>query len=212
MLVTFRRDPAGRTAIVIRRADGVVVGLPTYDRAGRVPHDLAHLAAERALGLSAGLFGSIAGGGMFDGMSVVEGRPRHDAADRSRRLLDGNKATLGLAELMADVVARAVRDDAARRAPAEARRIWATFHTGPYPWDDRQVAGAVDDLAALTGEFRRAGTVQVTWPDRLTSPVPGRPGVKRGRRGRVSPTDGGEKRPHGGVVGEPPGRAGGGQA
>jgi hypothetical protein len=85
MLVTIARADRGSTVATIQRRDGVVVELPGYDRKFRVPHDLAHAVTERGLGLSRGVFGSIAGGGMVGNMRVLTGRPRHDAAERSRR-------------------------------------------------------------------------------------------------------------------------------
>jgi hypothetical protein len=73
MHVTIARTATGSTRATIRRDDGVVLELPGYDRKFRVPHDLAHAVTERALGMSRGVFGSIAGGGVFDNMRVVAG-------------------------------------------------------------------------------------------------------------------------------------------
>jgi hypothetical protein len=185
MLVTFVRTETGTTLATIRRGDGVVVELPGYDRKHRVPHDLAHVVTERQLGLSGGVFGSIAGGGMFANMRVVAGRPRHDARTRSERLLDANKRTLGLAEVMAGVVHDAVEHHTEPVAAARARRTWASRCTGPFPWADEQVIDAVRRLAELSAVYRRDGTVSVDWPDRLANPVPPASGIKRGRRGRV---------------------------
>jgi hypothetical protein len=184
MLVRFTRAASGSTVATIHRRDGVVVELPGFDRKHRVPHDLAHVITERELGLSGGVFGSIASGAMFSNMRVVQGRPRHDAVERSKRLLDGNRRVLGLAEVMAGVVHDAVEHGTGHGAFAEARRIWAIFSADPFPWTDRHVTDAVQLLTALTADYRRAGEVEVTWPDTLSNQVPSRPGIQRGRRGR----------------------------
>jgi hypothetical protein len=184
MLIRFTRAASGSTLATIHRRDGVVVELPGYDRKYRVPHDLAHVVAERELRLSGGVFGSIASGAMFSNMRVVQGRPRHDATERSKRLLHGNRRVLGLAEVVAAVVQDAVVRGAGDRVAAEARRTWASVSADPCPWTDRQLAEVVRQLAALTAEFVRRGQVEVCWPDALSGTVPDRPGIKRGRRGR----------------------------
>jgi hypothetical protein len=184
MLVRFSRAASGSTLATIHRRDGIVVELPGYDRKYRVPHDLAHAVAERTLGLSGGVFGSIAAGAMFSNMRVVRGRPRHDAAERSKRLLHGNRRALGLAEVMAGVVHDAVERSTGDGVAALARRAWSSASADPFPWTDRHLVEAVEQLTALTAEYLRTGEVEVSWPDTSSAAVPSRPGVRRGRRGR----------------------------
>jgi hypothetical protein len=112
MLVVFTRAAGGSTLVTLHRRDGVVVELPGYDRKYRVPHDLAHLVTERELELADGVFGSVAGGGMFSNMRVVSGKPRHDAGARSKRLLDANKRGLSMAEVLAGAMHDAAEHDA----------------------------------------------------------------------------------------------------
>jgi hypothetical protein len=156
----------------IHRRDRVVLEMIGYDRRFRVPHDLAHAVTERQLSMPRGVFGSIAGGAVFDSMRVIEGRPRHDAAARSKRITAANKTTLGIAE----VIAGAVHDAAERYdpdpAPSAARRAWSIFTADPFPWPDDQIIAATTTLAALTVDLEAAGTLSFTWPDGLTSPVP----------------------------------------
>ena len=184
MLITFARALSGSTLATIRRGDGVVLELPGYDRKYRVPHDLAHAVTERELGMAGGVFGSIAGGAVFDNMRVVSGRPRHDAAERSKRLLVANKQSLGIAEVLSGVVHDAVEYDE-KSTMERARRSWGVFSTEPLPWSVEDVSGAVAVLAELAVEFETSGKVVFTWPDRLTSSVPALAGTKRGRRGRL---------------------------
>ncbi|MCU7727020.1 hypothetical protein ODJ79_25105 [Actinoplanes sp. KI2] len=184
MLITFARGLSGSTLATIRRGDGVVLELPGYDRRYRVPHDLAHAVTERELGMAGGVFGSIAGGGVFDNMRVVSGRPRHDAAERSKRLLAANKRSLGIAEILAGVVHDAVEHDATSTME-RLRRSWGVFSTEPLPWSAEEVAAAVAMLGELAVDFEATGKVVFTWPDRLTSPMPATVGTRRGRRGRL---------------------------
>ena len=161
-----------------------MLALPGFDKKHRVPHDLADFAAERHLRLPGGVFGSIAVGGVFSNMRVIAGRPRHDAAARSSRILRANKRTLGLAEVMADVIHSAVEQGGEQMAPVEARKIWASLAGGPFPWTDQQIDEAIRCLAELAASYRRDGVVQAEWPDSLSNPIPGDSGIRRGRRGR----------------------------
>jgi hypothetical protein len=184
MEVTFARTRQGTTLATMRRRDGVVVELPGYDKRFRVPHDLAHFVTERGLGLSGGVFGSIAGGGMFANMWVIEGRPRPDARARSDRLLERNKPDLGLSEVLAGVIHDAVEHGTEAAAVASARRTWASRRTEPFPWTDDQVRAAVRQLTELVAAYRRDGMLILDWPDALRNAVPARSGIRRGRRGR----------------------------
>ena len=119
-------------------------------------------------------------------MRVVAGRPRHDAAARSRRLLHANTQSLGAAEVLAGAVHHTVEHDrSADEASVTARMVWASLHTAAFPWTDQQLIDAANTLAALTADWQWAGSLHLTWPDRLTSPVPDAPGLRRGRRGRA---------------------------
>jgi hypothetical protein len=186
MLITFARAVSGSTLATIHRRDGVVLELPGYDRRFRVPHDLAHMVTECELGMAEGVFGSIAGGGVFDNMRVVAGKPRHDAAERSRRLLAANKRPLGVAEVLAGAVHDAVEHHALDGVLDHCRRSWGIFSTDPFPWTDAQITAAVERLTALADDFEQLGKIRFTWPDALISPVPPAvPTHKRGRRGRI---------------------------
>ncbi|GAA4586260.1 hypothetical protein BJY16_007845 [Actinoplanes octamycinicus] len=185
MHVVFVRGPTGSIVATVHRADGVSLQLPGYDRKHKVPHDLAHYATERALEMSGGVFGAIAGGGVFSNMRVVGGKPRYDAAARSKRLLDAHRQTLTMAELLAGVVHRAVEDGSPDQTPAMVREAWQSLGSGPFPWTDQHVEDAVRILAELTVEWEAQGAVRVTWPDHLAAELPASRGVKRGRRGRT---------------------------
>ncbi|KUL23361.1 hypothetical protein ADL15_46630 [Actinoplanes awajinensis subsp. mycoplanecinus] len=185
MQVVFVHGPTGSTVVTVHRADGVSLVLPGYDRKHRVPHDLAHFATERALEMSGGVFGAIAAGGVFGNMRVVGGKPRHDAAARSKLLLDAHRETLTRAEVLAGVVHRAVEEDAAEQAHLLVRTAWRDLATEPFPWSDDHVHEAVRTLDELSVEWEATGTVRVIWPDHLVATLPEARGVRRGRRGRT---------------------------
>ncbi|MEU4156824.1 hypothetical protein [Actinoplanes sp. NPDC026670] len=185
MLVVFAHSNTGSTVATLHRGDGVVLQLPGYDRKYRVPHDLAHFVTERALEMSGGVFGSIAAGAVFSNMRVVSGRPRHDAAARSKLILDGCKQSLGLAELLAGMVHHAVETGIPEQAPVLVRKAWGSLQAGEMPWPDEVVAGAATALSGLVTDFEAQGSVKVTWPEHLVAAVPPARGVRRGRRGRT---------------------------
>ncbi|MEW2505177.1 hypothetical protein AB0878_32390 [Amycolatopsis sp. NPDC047767] len=167
MDLVFEHDPRGETFTRITRGDGVVLGLPSYSRKFRVPHDLAHAAVERSLGLSGGIFGSIAAGGVFDNMTVLHGKPRHDARDRSRRVLKAASGSIAVAESLVGVLHRAVEHR--RRPPfAAAREAWGVIRAEPYPFGDADIRGAVELLAGLVEVWsRQAEPLEFAWPSRL---------------------------------------------
>jgi hypothetical protein len=89
-----------------------------------------------------------------------------------------------VAEILAGVVHDAVEHDETSTME-RLRRSWGVFSTEPLPWSDQQVAAAVAALRELAVDFEATGRVTLTWPDRLTSPMPATTGTRRGRRGRL---------------------------
>jgi hypothetical protein len=185
MLVVFAHSNTGSTVATLHRGDGVVLQSPGYDRKYRVPHDLAHFATERTFEMSGGVFGSVAAGAVFANMRVMSGRPRHDAAARSKRILDACKQSLGLAELLAGMVHHAVETGIPEQAPALVRKAWGALEPGDPPWPDDRVTEAVRLLTELAADFEAQGSVRAVWPDHLVADVPAPRGVRRGRRGRT---------------------------
>lgn len=177
MLVTYRAESPRECSTVVRRADGVVLSLPPAGRKWRVPHDMAHAATEIALRMRDGVFGTIAAGGLFDGMRVLEGRTRHDAAARSERLLKANAASLTDAELLAWVIHDSVERHEDQPPWEAIRRVWASRHPEPPPWTQQQVAEAQELLRDLDRRWHshaRDG-VELVFPDDLAADVPPAP-------------------------------------
>ncbi|GAA2757591.1 hypothetical protein [Actinopolymorpha rutila] len=192
MRVEFRRGESWEYSVHVHRPDGVVVSLPGAGGRWPVPHDLAHFATERALGMPDGVFGSAASGAMFDAMTVVAGRLRHDPKRRSQEILRANTRSRSItaAETLTSVVHEAVQQDGAGTSTKallsgldrRAREVWATVREDPFPFAPEQFALAVEDLRGLVERWTRTpagGVVVADWPDALVT----RPGRARPRSG-----------------------------
>ena len=167
MDLTFEHDPRGESFTRIRRGDGLVLGLPSYSRKFRVPHDLAHAVAERELGLAGGVFGCIAAGAVFDNMRVLEGKPRRDAKARSERVLKAAKRSIGLAESLSGVLHKAVEHGRALRF-SEAREAWGVLEQEPFPYTEREIRLTSEKLHELAQVWQtRAEPLEFSWPERL---------------------------------------------
>ena len=146
-----------------------MVDLPSYSRKFRVPHDIAHAVTERELGMSQGVFGSIAAGAVFENMRVVSGRPRHDARAISARVLRANARALAAAEALSGVLHHAVED----RGPTPRellREAWGVISAEPFPWTDAEVTSATDVLREFDERWcalAADGTLDFDWPRRL---------------------------------------------
>ena len=183
MRIVFTPVPDGECVTTFHRRDGVVVAMPSYSRKWRVPHDLAHAVAERELGIADGVFGSVAAGAMFTNVRVIAGRQRHDATERSKRILAANRQMLGVAEIVAGALHDCVEDahrtipgaDPATNPGRHIREALSVSATGPPSWSDDTIHAAADALRSLAAEWTRVplgGALEFFWPDRLVKPVP----------------------------------------
>ncbi|TDV47055.1 hypothetical protein [Actinophytocola oryzae] len=162
MRVVFERYEPRRYRSLVYRDDGVVLVLPGYDRKWRVPHDLAHFATERELRLTDGVWGSIAAGGVFANMQVVAGRKRHDARQRSERVLKANSRSLAIAEVLAGVVHDAVEHRDRRELYQRACGAWGVLHEEPFPFPAHALTAAADTLEELAARWT-GRTLEVEW-------------------------------------------------
>ncbi|WP_236791611.1 hypothetical protein [Amycolatopsis sp. GM8] len=171
MLIFFHPARGGGTRAVLHRDDRVTLEMRSYDRKWRVPHDLSHAVAERELGLSGGIFGCIAGGALFSSVRVLDGRTRHDAAARSRRLIACHERDIAIAELLSGIV----HDTVEHHRPsafAAARAGWASVREDPFPYGEMDLQRATSTLTRLADAFAHLppGTgLRFEWPRRLTA-------------------------------------------
>jgi hypothetical protein len=183
--IVFTREARGATLATIYRPDSVVVGLNGSAHCTRVPHDLAHAVAERELGLAQGIFGSLAAGAMFSSVVILSGRPRYDAAERSKRILAANTRELHLTELFGGALQSAVDESRLTSAKRQARQYWNSLSTVPFPYSDEQfddAAYTLDLLNRAWQQLRIGQGMDFVWPARLISPVP-RPAPRRREAG-----------------------------
>jgi hypothetical protein len=152
---------------LLRRADGVTVELDGggYNVVGgparRVPHDVAHLVVERRLALHAGLWGVLAGGGIVQNASFVDGRLPPHALQRAKAQTDPAGETLRQAE----VLVRAVADRclAHGASPVSAGELAALRRAvGDRWWAPTATAS---DLADACAELREASVRWAALPD-----------------------------------------------
>jgi hypothetical protein len=181
--VRFHRGEAGQYSVHIHRPDGVVVSLPGAGGRWPVPHDLAHIATERALEIAGGVFGSAASGAMFNDMAVVSGRLRHDPKRRSQEVLRTNTKDrmITVAETMTSLVHDAVQHGRSGELLRRARGVWGTVREDSFPFTPAQFQTAVQDLRDLSERWARTpagGVLDVEWPDDLVS----RQRARSGRR------------------------------
>jgi hypothetical protein len=169
MRVQFHRSGRGDAYVVlVQREDGQTVRLPGHAQTA-VPHHLAHFVTEHGFRLDHGVFGCIAAGAMFTGMSIVDGRGRYDAQVRSRAVLRSFGAELGLAESLTGVVHEAVEQGLdTGTAHRRLREAWGALRAGPCPFPPEDLRRVMGLLGRLGARWRGLGPGQVLalrWDD-----------------------------------------------
>lgn len=111
MEIVFIQSGHRREPSLVMRDDGVGLTVPVFGPLEPIPHDLAHYVIERELGLEDGFWGTVAAGGVFEGMRIVSGRQRPHARERSQALMQTHHRSILFSELVVDEAIRAVRDE-----------------------------------------------------------------------------------------------------
>jgi hypothetical protein len=122
-LSVTRLDDQGRYATTIVRDDGVRFVLRGPDCTFAVPHDLAHYVVERALALDEGFWGRVAAGGVFPGMSFIDGRRKPKAAERSKARVKANAGRLSEAEVLVRIFCETIEEGHGEASPVLSRRL-----------------------------------------------------------------------------------------
>jgi hypothetical protein len=150
--VEFAKREGGGSLATIERPDGTRLLLTSYDRVHAVPHDLAHFVTEQTLGVTGGLFGSIAAGALFDSLRVLSGRRRHDDVARSDAIRRANAADLQLAEVLVGAAhgGLAVGD---AEGGHRIERAWSSVRPTPCPYSSERRVAAVAELRRLGRSF-----------------------------------------------------------
>jgi hypothetical protein len=122
-LSVTRLDDHGRYATTIVRDDGVRFVLRGPDCTFAMPHDMAHYVVERALGLDHGFWGRVAAGGVFPGMSFIDGRRKPRAAERAKALVKANPDRLSEAEVLVRIFCETIEEDHGEASSILTRRL-----------------------------------------------------------------------------------------
>jgi hypothetical protein len=142
--VEFEKGEGRRYRSLLSRADGVQVSFDggAYNkvggRPGELPHDLAHLIVEDELGLSRGVWGVLAAGGLFRHATVVAGRQPPHAAKRGQAVVDAAGDEL----MGAEILTRAVCDGCAGVLPLDPAAVERAV--GERWWTDTVTRAALD--------------------------------------------------------------------
>lgn len=167
------RHQARRTKVRtrIRRADGVSYRVGGVGHMFAIPHDLAHLAIERALGLHRGFWGSVADGAVFPSMTYLSGRRRPHAAERSRAVLQANHGHLIEAEVLVRIFNDALEEGHGAGSAALRTRLRENSWTPPGEsarrFTDDQVFAACaawNRMLELWERLPVGGALEFTWP------------------------------------------------
>jgi hypothetical protein len=164
IIFTHSRDRWDQT--IATRQDGVRVRVPVYGPLDPIPHDLAHYVIECELGLRDGFWVRVAAGALFGGMSVLDGRQRPHARDRSRAVIAATPYGIGFAEVMVGTVLRAINGEALGPDPPPLASPLVPSRTRA----DRaalvaRLRPAVEAMCARWRAVPLGDTLRVVWPE-----------------------------------------------
>jgi hypothetical protein len=87
MEVVFTKTNSYKHSSVALRDDGVRLAVPGYGPSKPIPHDMIHFVAEDELKIDYGFWGCVAAGAVYKGMSVLDGKSRHDSEKISKEII-----------------------------------------------------------------------------------------------------------------------------
>jgi hypothetical protein len=173
MRVAYVRSGDRHDRAYLTRADGSTATIHPHAYAGGLPHDLAHFAVERALGIVEGFWGLLAGGVDWERVNAAANRGAKGVLGRDVRGLRLAEGAVGAVAGPAGAAGPAVD-----RADAEASvdDLVAAAYAGaglPPPPDlaDRVAQARADlaDLAARWAAVPTGGQLLLDWPDQLSA-------------------------------------------
>lgn len=192
MEITFTKTARRKYEVLVRRDDGVLLAVRSFDRPARLPHDIAHFVVESELSLQYGLWGLLAAGVILPNVTAASGRPRPRAAEQSRSLLKeaGQRQHTTEAEVIVAVVQRIAEEGADDDWPKVLSRLndaWRPRRSQRGPISHDEVRRACRRLREAEREWAglAAGeSMTVRWPARHDR------GMTRTRNRRASHPEG----------------------
>lgn len=192
MHLTLTRLDERRYETVVTRGDGVRFRVGGVGHTFAIPHDLAHLAVESALGLRRGFWGCVADGAVFESMTWLDGRRRPHADERSRRLLRDHRDELGESEILVRIFNDAIEEGHGAGSAVLRERLRARWTAPGRPpraisaADEAAACAAWERMRALWNELPVGGALELAWADEPASPAR-RPRPDRGDDPRPGP-------------------------
>jgi hypothetical protein len=170
MLLVVTRLDERRYVSRITRHDGVSFLVKGGGHMFQIPHDLAHFAIESALQLSDGFWGSVAAGAVLPNMTLITGRRKPRAGERSAAVLKTNAAHLSEAEVLVRIFNTAFEH---KQSDGELRKLLADRRMPPensiHQISDDQIAAVRAAWFEVEGKWRnlRVGDeLQLNWVER----------------------------------------------
>jgi hypothetical protein len=162
----------GRYETVITRSDGVTYHVKGVGHMFAIPHDLAHLAIEQALGIRRGFWGSVADGAVFGSLTHMSGRRKPRAAEHSKQVLKANKDELTETEILIGLFNQALEEGLGAESPVLRERlrryIWTPPGRQPRHFTDAEIVAACTGwkrMLELWQQLPIGGTLEFVWPE-----------------------------------------------
>jgi hypothetical protein len=178
MHLSLTRLSDRRYETVITRGDGVRFHVKGVGHMFAIPHDLAHLAVEQALGLHRGFWGCVASGAVFESMTHLGGRRWPHAAERSRQVLRGNHDHVIEAEFLVRVINDALEQGHGAGSAELRQRLgadrWTPPGQPPRPISDAEIAAACaawNEMLEMWNALPVGGTLDFDWADEPVRPA-----------------------------------------
>lgn len=177
MLLRLTRLDERRYETVITRADGVTFHVKGVGHMSDLPHDLAHFAVEKGLGIHGGFWGSVANGAVFGSMTHVSGRRQPRASERSKQVLADNKGELTETEILVGLFNQAMDEGLASDSPELHDRLrrytWTAPGRKPRRFTEPEVSAVCSEWQQMLTAWQTlpvGGTLEFVWPERTRGP------------------------------------------
>jgi hypothetical protein len=172
VLLQLTRLDERRYETLITRSDGVKYNVKGVGHMAAIPHDLAHFAVERGLGIRQGFWGSVADGAVFGSLTHVSGRRRPKAAERSKQVLRENKHQLTETEILVGLFNQALEEGLGPESPVLRTRlqryVWTPPGHQPRRFSDEEIAAVCAEwkrMLELWQDLPIGGTLELVWPE-----------------------------------------------
>ena len=152
MEITFAKKGLRDYQVVVKRDDGVLLKVQSFDRPILLPHDMAHFVVENELRLEHGFWGLLAAGVLFSNTRVAAGRVRPRARERSRSVLK----EVGQQPIEAEVLVSVMLSIAEERVDEDWRKVQTRLDEVWKPRKSQRGPISHDEVRRVCSELRSA--------------------------------------------------------